>query len=424
MTDLNRAMQLHLEGKYADSEALYRQLLEAHPDPAKIMQCLGFLLQQTGRLEEALEFIESSLAIDDAHAEWHYNHGIVLEKLGRSEDAAKAFSRSLSLNRNNYFCWTNLGAVLEKGGAFEQAEQAYREAVMLNPQCMDAYYLLASLFASQGRFIEAKHFNSQGIIYDPVENKSKIKLGLALYETGRQDDAIRLMKSWCDTEPGNPVALHMLAAFRETNAPERCTAQYVETTFDNFAHDFESVLSRLDYAGPRLLKEALCRLGFQKSSLKVLDLGCGTGLNGPVLKPISKILTGVDLSSAMLGKAQDKNCYDFFFKSEICEFLDRESARFDLITCIDTLIYFGNLEAVFRKIHARLEKGGSFIFTTETGSDGFDLDVTGRYRHAENYVTGLLEQAGFTPPSIEDAVIRRESARPVYGQLFIASKIH
>lgn len=423
MTDLNRAMQLHLEGKYAESEALYRQLVDECPGSAKIMHCLGFLLQQTGRLDESLEFIERSLFIDDAHAEWHYNHGIVLDRLGREEDAAKAFSRSLALNRNNYFCWTNLGAVLEKSGASDLAEQAYREAVMLNPQCMDAYYLLASLLASQGRFDEAKYLNAQGIIADPAQNKSKIKLGLALCETGRQDEAIRLMKSWRDTEPENPIALHMLAAFRETDVPERCANRYIEATFDNFAHDFDSVLSRLDYAGPRLLEETLVRLGFRESSLNVLDLGCGTGLNGPVLKPISKTLTGVDLSRAMLDRAQEKNSYDFLFKSEICAFLDQENARFDLITCIDTLIYFGNLEAVFGKIQARLEMGGSFIFTTEKGTDGFDLDVTGRYRHAENYITGLLEKAGFTSPSVEAAVIRRESARPVDGQLFIASKI-
>ncbi len=422
MTDLDQAMQLHLAGRYAESEALYRQLLDEHPDSAKIMHCLSFLLQQTGRLEESLDFIERSLSIDNAHAEWHYNHGIVLDKLGRCEDAAKAFSRSLELNRNNYFCWTNLGAVFEKTDAPDLAEKAYREAAMLNPQCMDAYYLLASLLASQGRFEEARYCNCMGIVVDPAENKSKIKLGLALCETGRQDDAIGLMKSWRDAEPENPVALHMLAAFSGMEPPERCADRYVEATFDNFAHDFDAVLARLDYAGPQLLKEELGRLDFRASSLNALDLGCGTGLNGLVLKPVSKTLTGVDLSRAMLDKAKERNCYDFLFKSEICAYLDQESARFDLITCIDTLIYFGNLEAVFRKAHDTLKPGGFFVFTTETGEKDFFLDITGRYRHENDYVAKLLASTGLTLIRTMDAPIRLENAHPVAGRLFSAKK--
>ena len=422
MTDLDQAMRLHLEGRYAESEALYRQLIIEHPDSAKIMHCLSFLFQQTGRLEEALALIERSLLIDDAHAEWHYNHGIVLDRLARGADAAKAFSRSLELNRNNYFCWTNLGSVLEKNGTPDLAEQAYREAAMLNPQCMDAYYLLASLLASQGRFEEAKHFNCKGIVVDPSENQSKIKLGLALCETGRQEDAISLMQSWCDAEPGNPVAPHMLAAFRGMGSPERCADQYVEATFDNFAHDFDTVLARLNYAGPQLLEEEVGHLNFQKSSLNILDLGCGTGLNGLVLKPLSITLTGVDLSRAMLDKAKEKNCYDFLCKSEICAYLDQEGPRFDLISCIDTLIYFGDLEAVFRKVHDRLKPGGSFVFTTETGEKDFILDITGRYRHEESYVSRLLESAGFTLLRIKNAAIRLENAHPVAGQLFSAKR--
>lgn len=422
MTDLDQAMQLHLEGRYLESEALYRQIVKEHPDSAKTLHCLGFLLQQTGRLEESLDLIEQSLAIDDAHAEWHYNHGIVLDKLGRGVDASEAFSRSLKLNPSNYFCWTNLGAVLEKNGSSDLAEQAYREAAMRDPHCKDAYYLLASLLASQGRFDEARYFNCRGIIADPVERKSRTKLGLAHCEIGQKEEAICLMESWLEEEPGNPVPLHMIAAFRGLDAPERCPDRYIEATFDTFAKDFDSVLSRLNYSGPRLLEEEIARLDFREESLHVLDLGCGTGLSGPVLKPVSRTLTGVDLSGAMLDKAREKQCHDALIKAEICEFLDRESMEFDLVACIDTLIYFGDLEAVFSKVHARLKPGGSFIFTTEAGACGFALDITGRYRHARDYVAALLERAGFSMLHVRDAPIRLENARPVPGHLFSARK--
>ncbi|MHB1099632.1 MAG: methyltransferase domain-containing protein, partial [Burkholderiales bacterium] len=318
------------------------------------------------------------------------------------------------------------GALLEKTGEVDRAEQLYREASQIDPHCPDAHYLLASLLVAQGRFLEARHSNSLGLIADPTRDKSRIKLGIAYCEVGQKDRAIALMENWLIEEPGNPVASHMLAAFRG-DAPERCSERYVEAAFDKFAAQFDSILTRLEYAGPRLLREELQRLDFAPNSLKVLDLGCGTGLNGQILKSVSLSLTGVDISQAMLDAAQNAQCYDSLFKSEICEFLDDGNDRFDLVASIDTLIYFGNLGPVFSKIHARLAPGGQFVFTTEklapdSGEKSYELGITGRYRHSEDYVARLLEEAGFEPPFARNAAIRKESGQPVEGQLYSARK--
>ncbi len=421
---MDQAMRLHLAGRHTESEALYRQIPAHHPDSAKAKHYLGFLLQQMGRLEEALEFIEASLQLDNSHSEWHYNHGIVLDRLGRCDEAIAAFEHSLKLAPGNYFCKTSLGALLEKSGDIGRAEQLYREASQIDPHCPDAHYLLASLLVAQGRFLEARHSNSLGLIADPARDKSKIKLGIAYCEVGERDRAIVLMENWLHEEPGNPVASHMMAAFRG-DAPERCSERYVEAAFDRFAAQFDSILTRLDYAGPRLLREELQRLGLAQNSLKALDLGCGTGLNGRILKSVALSLTGVDISQAMLDAAGKTQCYDFLVKSEICEFLCDGRDRFDLISCMDTLIYFGNLEPVFSGISARLAPGGQFVFTTEklaSDSGGYELGITGRYRHSEDYVARLLDDAGFELSYAGNAAIRKESGQPVEGQLYSARK--
>jgi len=421
---MDQAMRLHLAGRHAESEALYRQIAAHHPDSAKAKHYLGFLLQQTGRLEEALELIEASLQHDNSHSEWHYNHGIVLDRLGRCDEAIAAFEHALKLAPGSYFCKTSLGALFEKTGKIDKAEQLYREASQIDPHCPDAHYLLAALLVAQGRFPEARHFNSLGLIADPASDKSKIKLGIAYCEVGEKDRAIALMENWLLEEPGNPVASHMLAAFRG-DLPERCSERYVEAAFDRFAAQFDSILTKLEYAGPRLLREELQRLGLARNSLKVLDLGCGTGLNGQILKSVALTLTGVDISQAMLDAAGRRQCYDFLVKSDICEFLGDGKDRFDLVACMDTLIYFGNLEPVFSGISARLAPGGQFVFTTEklaSDSKGYELGITGRYRHSEAHVARLLDESGFEPPHASSAAIRKESGQPVEGQLFSARK--
>jgi predicted TPR repeat methyltransferase len=41
-----------------------------------------------------------------------------------------------------------------------------------------------------------------------------------------------------------------------------------------------------------------------------VDLGCGTGLMGPLLRSHVSVLEGVDLSTAMVEKARERGCYD------------------------------------------------------------------------------------------------------------------
>ena len=55
-----------------------------------------------------------------------------------------------------------------------------------------------------------------------------------------------------------------------------------------------------------------------------MDLGCGTGLCGPLLRdilPQGSRLTGVDLSIRMLDKAAKRQCYDNFVESDIVVYL-------------------------------------------------------------------------------------------------------
>ncbi len=414
---LQRAMALHLEERHAESEALYRKTISEYPDSPEPRHYLGFLLMQQGKLEESLEFLSESLRLDDSKAEWHYNHGILLSRLDRKEEAIESFLNSLKLDSANYFGWTNLGSLFEEAGEPDQAEKAYLAASRIDPECPDAYYLLSSLLASQERFEEAKYFNCKGFIKDPAKDKPRIRLAVAHFEIGMKSDAIAIMENWLADDPENPVPSHMLTAFRGNDVPERCSDRYLEATFDHFAASFDSHLEKLKYRGPELLEKELLLL--DRHRMEILDMGCGTGLNGMILKPFSASLTGVDISAAMLEKARERNCYDLLVKSEMGQFLQKEKDRFDLVACMDTLIYFGNLEPVLKGVFSSLRASGIFIFTTEKCESGteYDLDISGRYRHSQSYLSGLIEAIGFETASSRDAVIRYESGRPVMGQI-------
>jgi predicted TPR repeat methyltransferase len=443
---LEAAVGHHLAQRYDAAETMYRRLIAQQPGAAGPKHWLGFMLQQCDRLEEAHALIDESLQLDASHADWHYNFGILLARMDRTEQALQAFLNAIAVDQRGYFSWTNLGSLYEKIGDTDKAEKSYLVATQIDPDCPDAYYLLSALYVEQQRFAEAKRFHCLGFIAGPAADKSRIKLSMAYRELGRTDEAIALIDKWLEEEPDHPEAKHLAIAYKGLPAPQRCSEAYVESTYDGFASTFEATLSKLKYAGPQALVEELRAAAFAPDAFDTLELGCGTGLNGEHLKSVSSILTGVDLSQRMLDQASMKAIYDRLIKSEICAFLKESNRRYDLIACIDTLIYFGDLEEIVRLMARKLKPGGWLIVTTEkliaeemavaaesaAGAEAAalsesaptsHLNISGRYSHAEGYLRKLLAANGMEPIRVGDLTIRMEAGMPIPGQIVRARKL-
>lgn len=60
---------------------------------------------------------------------------------------------------------------------------------------------------------------------------------------------------------------------------------------------------------------------------RCVDLGCGTGLMGPLLRNhVADSLVGVDLSAGMVVHARDRGCYDDLAVGELVEYLQQLKA--------------------------------------------------------------------------------------------------
>ena len=87
--------------------------------------------------------------------------------------------------------------------------------------------------------------------------------------------------------------IYLLAALKQKPI-DRAPDDYVISYFDKFADTFDKQLVEvLDYHGPEKLHALVAR--HNKPPTRILDLGCGTGLAGPLLKAPGRVLTGVDL---------------------------------------------------------------------------------------------------------------------------------
>jgi predicted TPR repeat methyltransferase len=403
---------------------IYRRILEVDPDHADALHFSGVLAHQQARSQEAVELIARSLELEPARADWHSNLGIVLQDRLRLDEAIAAYRRAIELDPNHANAHSNLGVVLRAKGEVTEAEAAYREAIRSDPGHSDAYHNLGVLLNAQKRPREAVLCFSKVITLSPKHPDARRLLALAHCTLGEVDQAVKVYEDWLKEDPDNPIARHMLAACSGRDVPERASDVFIETTFDSFADSFDSRLARLQYRAPTLIAELLRRSdGDPAKRFDVLDVGCGTGLSGPLVTPYARRLVGVDLSGGMLARARERDVYDELVKGELTAYLAACGEAYDLIVSADTLVYFGPLHAVVEAAEKALRPGGRLVFTVEelVGEAGYSIGTSGRYRHAREYLERVLADVGFET-EIAPAELRLEAGEPVAGLVVLATK--
>src|SRR5688572_6850534 len=346
------AMALVLEalqnGRFEEGAEVCRQILEVAPEHPAAMHYAGVIAHENGRTDEALVLIERSLELARDQPDWYSNLGIVRQARGDLEGAIEAYRRAIALKADHANAHGNLGVLLKVQGNLVEAEAEYRKTIELNPKHADAYHNLAVLLSATDRATEAVTCYCRALTLKPHYPEARRAMALAYCMLGQRDRAVQVCEEWIRDDPKSAVARHTLAACSLRDVPARASNEYVQRVFDSFASSFEAKLARLQYRAPALVVEALAETGIAADkSRDVLDVGCGTGLCGPLLAPYARNLVGIDLSGGMLNHAAEKRIYDDLIQVELTAYLQQlPQESFDVIVTADTLVYFGELEEV------------------------------------------------------------------------------
>jgi tetratricopeptide (TPR) repeat protein len=148
------AQLFHAYELFDSAEPAYSNALRLAPRDARWPYLLGYLFQQTGRLDEALAQFAAARQLQPARREASARLGDVLLRMNRLREAREEFRDLLdvfpALARNG------LGEVALREGRFEEAAGYFRGALERAPQATSIHYSLAMAYRGLGRLDQAR----------------------------------------------------------------------------------------------------------------------------------------------------------------------------------------------------------------------------------------------------------------------------
>lgn len=415
------AMALIGLGRGEEAIAALRRSLEIDAAQAEVWGSLAGSLAQLQRFDEAEAAGDAAVAIAGESAEvWQVR---AMARTARNDfpGAADALSSAAELDPENAALHANLGATLLTCGRFAEADAAFARALDLDPASgpNGEGVRLCAVIIGALQSAPAAALMPTGAVAD-LEVDKLFKTALLLLAAADQPDAAaRAAEAWVERRPDNEEARYFRDARLGRGAARRPPALVVQH-FDEAAETFDQhLLGQLAYDGPSQLGVLMAACEAPQGRLEALDLGCGTGLCGEVLRPYVRRLVGIDLSGGMLVKARERNLYERLEQGDVVEVTLALGETWDLIIAFDTLPYLGGLEALFEAVAKVLRTGGWFALSTEhIEGEGYQLRSNGRFVHSAGYLMQLA--AGrFDIIAHHQGLLRREAGQAVEGGYYL-----
>ncbi len=222
---LEAAIAAHREGRVAEAEEIYREVLAAAPDNAEARHMLGVVHLQRGRLKQAQREVKRALAIDAAPAKYHNTLGSIFFERGLHDLALASLEAALARDPGFGTAAYNRGRIFLVFGRAREAEAAFQAALRGGARDAGLFNDLASALMKQGRFPEVAEACREGLTHHPGDAGLRTTLASALELSNELAEAEAEARRVREAAPDYPLARLILArVLRRRGAPDEALA--------------------------------------------------------------------------------------------------------------------------------------------------------------------------------------------------------
>jgi tetratricopeptide (TPR) repeat protein len=230
------ATALHQQGRFADAERVYDDVLRQQPNHFDALHRLAVIAAQTGQTDRAAELFRRAIKLNTTIPAVHRNLGMALFELNRFREALASFDRAISLKPDYAECYNSRGlalqelkwpaealaafdraialkpdfaeAYLNRGLALQALQQpmealaAHEKAIAVKANFLEAHYSRGRLLEWLGRPVEALAAYERAIALNPVFAEPHTGRGNILQEMRRLDEALASHDRAIELKPG------------------------------------------------------------------------------------------------------------------------------------------------------------------------------------------------------------------------------
>lgn len=222
----NQGVALHQQGRLAEAERIYEEILRCQPSHFDALHLLGVVSYQTGRAERGVKLIRQAIMLNAKVVDAHSNLGNALQVLKRPKDALASYDKAIVLKPDYAEGYYNRGLALVDLKRFGEALASYNKAITLKPDYAEAFYNRGIVLRDLGRHGDALASYDRAIALKPhattyynrgseLQNLRRPEDALASY-----DKAIALKPDYAEAYNNRGVTL------RELKRPHDSLASY------------------------------------------------------------------------------------------------------------------------------------------------------------------------------------------------------
>lgn len=243
-TNIAPAEKLLAQGKYAEAEANFRDILVNSPQDVQATVGLGIALAKQFKLDGADALFDRVLTTDPNNATAYAGKAtVMLNRLQSSSGSIRSqkdsilrqaqdyANRACQLSPANAEAHFELGQVYKEQGKLDDAASEFRNAINYEPQHSYAYSALGNVKLDQQSYAEAAENFKRAIELNSGNSQAHYGLGASYLKMGRTDDAIQELNTSLYQFPNSwPTRMALGQAYQAQNNTVAALKEYQLST--------------------------------------------------------------------------------------------------------------------------------------------------------------------------------------------------